>query len=85
MFDGQAAIEWTERNCYIPKGPDVGKRVRLLPFQRDILHGIFDTPTRRAIISCGRQNSKTTTAAYLLLLHLCGPRFQRNACSCPAR
>lgn len=78
MFTGDDAIRWIEQTCRIPKGPAVGQPVKLLEFQREILHGIFDTPTRRVIVSFGRQNAKTTLAAYLLLLHLCGPRHQRN-------
>jgi len=77
-FDGADAIAWIEGFCRIPKGPKVGQPVKLLDYQREILHGVFDTPTRRAIISMGRQNAKTTLAAYLLLLHLAGPRHQRN-------
>lgn len=77
-FTGADAIGWIESFCRIPKGPAVGQPVRLIDFQRDILGGIFDTSTRRAIISMGRQNAKTTLAAYLLLLHLAGPRHQRN-------
>jgi phage terminase large subunit-like protein len=75
---GRDAIRWIEKFCRIPAGPKVGRRVKLLPFQREIIAGIFGTPTRRAIISMGRQNAKTTLCAYLLLLHLCGPRHQRN-------
>jgi phage terminase large subunit-like protein len=77
-FRGADAIAWIEEFCRIPKGPRVGEPVRLLEYQRAIVAGIFDTPTRRCIISLGRQNAKTTLAAYLLLLHLAGPRFQRN-------
>jgi phage terminase large subunit-like protein len=77
-FTGTDAITWIEGFCRVPKGPQVGQPVKLLDFQRAILGGIFDTPTRRAIISMGRQNAKTTLAAYLLLLHLAGPRHQRN-------
>ena len=77
-FTGADAIAWIEDLCRIPKGPKVGQPVELLDYQRDVLCGIFDTPTRRAIISMGRQNAKSTLAAYLLLLHLCGPRHQRN-------
>src|SRR5690606_16530705 len=39
----------------------------------DNLHG-----TRRAIISFGRKNVKTALAAFLLLLHLCGPEAVAN-------
>ncbi len=77
-FTGADAAEWIERVCKIPKGPRVGDPVVLLPFQRQILDKIFDTPTRRCIVSMGRQNSKTVLAAYLLLLHLAGPRHQVN-------
>ncbi len=77
-FNGADAITWIEKFCRIPKGPQVGQSVKLLDYQREILGGIFDTPTRRAIISMGRQNAKTTLSAYLLLLHLAGPRHQRN-------
>lgn len=77
-FDGDAAIRWIEEFCRVPKGPAVGQPIKLLPFQCDILRGVFDTPTRRAIVSMGRQNAKTCLAACLLLLHLCGPRHQRN-------
>lgn len=77
-FTGADAIAWIEEFCRIPKGPKVGQPVRLIDYQRQILCGIFDSPTRRCIVSMGRQNAKTTLAAYLLLLHLCGPRHQRN-------
>lgn len=77
-FTGADAIAWIEEFCRVPKGPMVGRPVKLLPYQVEILHGVFDSPTRRAIVSMGRQNAKTTLAAGLLLLHLCGPRHQRN-------
>lgn len=57
----------------------MGKPVTLCAFQRTILHGIYDTPTRRAIISFGRKNAKTTLSAFLLLLHLCGPEAHANS------
>ena len=44
-------------------------------WQKDILRSVYDNPagTRRAIISMGRKNSKSTLAACLVLAHLCGP------------
>jgi len=75
---GADAIRWIETCCVIPKGPKVGERVRLLPFQREIVAGIFDSPTRRAIVSMARQNAKSTLTAYMVLLHLAGPAHQRN-------
>jgi hypothetical protein len=40
---------------------------------------IYGSPTRRAIISFGRKNGKTALAAFLLLLHLCGPEAKPNS------
>ena len=47
----------------------------LRPWQKAELLRIYDNPagTRRAILSFGRKNGKTALAAFLLLLHLCGP------------
>ena len=53
--------------------------MRLRPWQREIVCGIYDSPTRRAIISFGRKNAKTTLSALLLLLHLCGPEARANS------
>jgi phage terminase large subunit-like protein len=47
--------------------------VTLSDFQKVIVRGIYDSPTRRAIVSFGRKNAKTTLAAFLLVLHLAGP------------
>lgn len=77
-MNGERAIAWIERHCKIPKGPRVGTPVVLLPYQREIIGSIFDTPTRRAIVSMGRQNAKTSLCSYVLLLHLAGPLHQRN-------
>lgn len=57
----------------------VGQPVRLSAFQKKIIRGIYDSPTRRAIISFGRKNAKTTLSAFLLLLHLCGPEARANS------
>ncbi len=73
------AIRWIEQFCRVPDGKYVGQKVRLHGFQKEILHGIYDKPTRRGIISFGRKNAKTTLAAMLLLLHLCGPEHRRNS------
>lgn len=44
-----------------------------------MIRGIYDTQTRRAIVSFGRKNAKTTLSAFLLLLHLCGPESRANS------
>lgn len=76
---GASNIQWIETHCRIPEGKFVGQPVRLRPWQRKIIRGIYDSPTRRAIISFGRKNAKTTLSAFLLLLHLCGPEARRNS------
>lgn len=65
----------------MPEGKDIGKEVVLREWQRDELRKIYDNPagTRRAIISFGRKNAKSTLAAFLLLLHLCGPEARPNS------
>ena len=72
---GQKVIDWIQKFCRIPEGPDVGREVKLRPFQKKIILRIYDNPavTRRAIISVGRKNAKTTLAAFLLLAHVAGP------------
>ena len=57
----------------------MGQPVELRDWQRDIIRGIYDTPTRRAIISFGRKNGKTALSAFLLLLHLVGPEAKANS------
>jgi phage terminase large subunit-like protein len=76
---GARNIAWIENHCRIPEGKLVGQPVRLAEFQKEVIRGIYDTPTRRAIISFGRKNAKTTLSAFLLLLHLCGPEARHNS------
>lgn len=76
---GEDCINWIETNCHVPDGKDVGKPVKLREWQKDIIRGIYDSPTRRAIISFGRKNAKTTLSAFLLLLHLVGPKHRVNS------
>jgi phage terminase large subunit-like protein len=76
---GERNIRWVESYLRIPEGKFVGKPVKLCGFQKEVIRGIYDTPTRRAIISFGRKNAKTTLSAFLLLLHLCGPEARPNS------
>jgi phage terminase large subunit-like protein len=69
-------IAFIEQTCVVPEGRLVGQPLKLMDWQKDLLRLIYDNPegpTRRAIVSMGRKNSKTTTSACLLLAHLCGP------------
>lgn len=75
-------IAWIEEWCRIPDGRDVGQPVRLRDWQKEILRRIYDNPkgpTRRAIISFGKKNAKTSLSAFLVLLHLCGHEARRNS------
>lgn len=74
-------IAWIEEHCRIPEGKDVGKPTVLRDWQKTEIRKIYDNPhgTRRAIISFGRKNAKTTLSAFLLLLHLCGPEARPNS------
>src|SRR3972149_6692225 len=76
---GAAIIRWIEKNCLVPGGPMIGESVKLLPFQRKILCGIYDTPTRYAIITLPKKNGKTSLAACLLLAKLAGPERLEKA------
>ena len=76
---GERNVAWIQQYCRIPEGKFVGQNVVLRPWQQDIIKGIYDSPTRRAIISFGRKNAKTTLSAFLLLLHLCGPEARHNS------
>lgn len=76
---GNRNIKWIETFCRVPEGKFVGQPVSLRPWQRKIIRGIYDTPTRRAIISYGRKNAKTTMAGFLCLLHSCGPEAKANS------
>lgn len=75
------AINWIQGYCRVPEGKFVGQPVRLRPWQKRELRRIYDNPagTRRAILSFGRKNGKTSLSAFLLLLHLCGPEAKPNS------
>jgi phage terminase large subunit-like protein len=75
---GADVIEFIETVCFVPEGKLVGQKLKLQGWQKDFIHLIYDNPhgTRRAILSVGRKNAKTTLAACLLLAHLCGPPAQ---------
>lgn len=74
-------IEWCERYIRIPEGRFVGQPLKMAEFMKDDFRAIYDNPagTRRAIISRGRKNAKTTESAMILLLHSCGPEAQANS------
>ena len=66
---GEHAIRWIEAYCLVPSGPDRGQHVRLTPAQRAIVREIYDNPNGPN----GASPVTGTLAAYLALLHVCGP------------
>ena len=74
-------IHWVEKYLRVPEGRFVGKPLVMAEFMREDFRAIYDNPhgTRRAILSRGRKNAKTTEAAIILLLHLCGPEAKPNS------
>lgn len=74
-------VAWCEAHLRIPEGKFVGQPLKMAEFMREDFRAIYDNPhgTRRAIISRGRKNAKTTESAMILLLHLCGPEARPNA------
>jgi phage terminase large subunit-like protein len=75
---GAQIIKFIHDYCRVPEGKDVGKPIRLGPWQQAEIRRIYDNPagTRRAILSFARKNGKTALAACLCLAHLCGPPAQ---------
>jgi hypothetical protein len=60
-------IAWCERYLYLPEGRYVGRKLAMAEFMKDDFRAIYDNPhgTRRAIISRGRKNAKTTECAFI--------------------
>jgi phage terminase large subunit-like protein len=80
MTRADDVCEFIERYVTVPEGSHVGQKMRLRPWQREIVHGIYDNRrTRRAIVSIARKNGKSATTAMLVLSHLVGPESRRNA------
>lgn len=68
---GPRAIRWIEKTLVIPKGKGALKPVRLRPWQRELVAGLFDDPRpRTGLLSIPRGNGKTALAAMLALYAL---------------
>ena len=69
-------IAFIETVCFVPEGKLVGQPLRLQALAEGHSPRDLDNPhgTRRAIVSMGRKNAKTTLAACLLLAHLAARR-----------
>lgn len=79
MTRAERNIAWIESHCFVPEGRLVGQRVKLTADQKDWMRQIYDSPTRRFVLSMGRKNGKTALMAFLLLLHLVGPEARQNS------
>lgn len=79
MLRSERNAAWIEAHCRVPEGSLVGRALRLTKHQRHWLGMIYDTPTRRFILSMPRKNAKTAFSAMLLLLHLAGPEATPNS------
>ena len=71
--------DWIHAYLRVPEGKLVGRPIELSPAQLVWLQRIYGSPTRSFLLSIPRKNGKTTFAAFLLLLHLCGPESRRNS------
>jgi phage terminase large subunit-like protein len=78
MSRAELVIAFIEEYLVVPEGAQVGKPIRLRPFQKDAIHQIYGSPTRQAIVSMGRKNGKTALISMLMLAHLVGPEARRN-------
>lgn len=74
-------MRFVERHCVVPEGELVGKPIRLAGFQEDFYYSVYDNhvPTRTAILSMARKNSKTATIATIAIVHIAGPEAMLNS------
>lgn len=81
MTRAERVIAFISRYVLTPEGEHVGKPLELAPFQVQFLREIYDNPagTRRAYLSLGRKNGKTSLCAAILLAHLIGPEAKLNS------
>ena len=81
MTRAELNIAWCQDHLHLPEGRFVGQPLKMAAFMQDDFRAIYDNVhgTRRAIISRGRKNAKTTECACILLLHLCGPEHRINS------
>lgn len=73
-------IAFAETHLRVPDGVDVGKPLKLAPFQEAFLRAVLDNPdgTRTAVLSIARRNGKSFLIAVLVLAALIGPLAERN-------
>jgi phage terminase large subunit-like protein len=74
-------LAFIEQTCRVPEGRLLGQPLKLAEFQVDFIKAVYDNPhcTRRAFLSTGKKNAKSTLTAALMLAHLCGPPARPNS------
>lgn len=74
--DGGRVIRFAEQFCRLTKGRNAGKRMRLFPFQHDILNELYATDDggqriyRRGLLGLPRKNGKSALGAVIALYSL---------------
>jgi phage terminase large subunit-like protein len=82
---GSRAVAFIERYVTLPKGTGARRRMRLRPWQKAIVHGLFDEPRpRQALVAISAGNGKTTLAAALGLYGLLADRVEGAQVICVA-
>lgn len=71
-------IAWAESNLVCPDGLRAGRKIRLLPFQREFLAGVLDGDQMECALSIPRRNGKSTLLTVLLASGLIGPLNRKN-------
>ena len=82
---GSRVVAFVERYLTTPKGTGARKRMQLRPWQREIVHGLFDDPRpRHGLVAIPRGNGKSTLAAALALYGLLGDGVEGAQVLCVA-
>jgi phage terminase large subunit-like protein len=74
---GARCIAFCERYIVVPKGTGARRRLKLRPWQREIVGGVLDEPRpRQGLVSIPAGNGKSTLAAAIGLYGLLGDRVE---------
>ncbi len=74
---GARAVGFVEAFLRLPKGTAARTPIRLRPWQRAIVHGLFDDPRpRQGVVTLPRKNGKSLLAACLAVYGLLGDEEQ---------
>ena len=79
LSNGELVIKFIETYCFVPEGKRVGQPIKLEEFQKKFILDVYGKGVRRALLSLGRKNGKTTLIACLVLAHVIGPMAVQNS------